>query len=262
MKMKKWSVISCLLTTICAYANAAPLPTEGVKDDSQWRVMISPYIWGESLKGNVGVDNHDAQVKMPFHRVVRDLNFGWMGNIELDKGQYGAYLDNQYSHIRQNGEIENIGVGTSGTITQIRVGGFYRAYQADLAGKTVFQQPQRLTIEPTAGLLWSKLTAKINALSQSLSDNQNWFDPFIGSRFSYDLSPRWNLSAEGDVGGFGLGSRIMLDGQAYLGYRISLFGQPTMLRAGYRALHQNFAKTNFHWDVTQYGPVLGASMWF
>jgi hypothetical protein len=34
------------------------------------------------------------------------------------------------------------------------------------------------------------------------------------------------------------------------------------MAAGYRALHQNYDHSDFEWDVTMYGPALGAVLRF
>ena len=83
-----------------------------------------------------------------------------------------------------------------------------------------------------------------------------------------DLTDRWNLFAEADVGGFDVGSKVSVNAQAYLGYRMEMLGKPTILRAGYRLLYQDYENDDFtgankfRWDVSQYGPVVGFSMRF
>jgi hypothetical protein len=67
---------------------------------------------------------------------------------------------------------------------------------------------------------------------------------------------------EGDVGGFGAGTKLSLGGQAYLGYRTYLFGHDSLVRVGYRALYQDYESKDFDWEVTQHGPVLGISTKF
>ncbi|MBK3745901.1 hypothetical protein G3A39_42905, partial [Paraburkholderia aspalathi] len=81
------------------------------------------------------------------------------------------------------------------------------------------------------------------------------------------LSERWNLFAQADLGGFNTGTKLSANGQAYLGYRTLAFGQPTLLRAGYRAIYQDYRSTDFtghqlKWDVTEHGPVMGVSVNF
>ncbi|AZE00024.1 MULTISPECIES: hypothetical protein [Pseudomonas] len=82
-----------------------------------------------------------------------------------------------------------------------------------------------------------------------------------------DLTGRWTLSGEADVGGFDTASKETFNAQGCLGYRIYLFEHPTILRAGYRVLSQNYRITDFtgnkfKYDVTQRGSVLGLSMRF
>ena len=60
----------------------------------------------------------------------------------------------------------------------------------------------------------------------------------------------------------GVGSDLAWNIQGFVGYRTSLFGVPTTLAAGYRALHQDYDHDDFEWDVTMHGPVLGAVLRF
>jgi len=51
---------------------------------------------------------------------------------------------------------------------------------------------------------------------------------------------------EGDIGAFDFGSRLGLDGQVYLGHRSKIFGQNSLIRAGDRALYQDYQSNDFH----------------
>ncbi|MDW6024187.1 hypothetical protein SAZ10_20775 [Mesorhizobium sp. BAC0120] len=88
-----------------------------------------------------------------------------------------------------------------------------------------------------------------------------------GRAYAGNVSERWNLAAERDIGGFGVGSNFSYNVQAYRGYSTYLFNQPTILRAGYRALFNDyetddFTGNTFRWNVVQQGPVAGLSMLF
>jgi hypothetical protein len=77
-----------------------------------------------------------------------------------------------------------------------------------------------------------------------------------------DLSDSWSIAGEGNVGGFGAGSKLAWNIQAFLGYRTSLLGYETTFALGYRALHQDYSHNDFKWDVTTQGPLLGAAVHF
>jgi hypothetical protein len=70
------------------------------------------------------------------------------------------------------------------------------------------------------------------------------------------------ISGEANIGGFEVGSDFTWNAQAYVGYQFSLFGRPTTLLVGYRALYQDYHHNNFEWDVTMHGPVIGTAVRF
>ncbi len=188
-----------------------------------------------------------------------------MANVEVTNGLFGFYLDGQYVKTSQEEHLDEQEIGLEIRTTIVAAGAYYRAYDLPLGGDTIFGQPRRFTIEPTVGLRWTKLEAEVRAASVKRS--ADWLDPFVGARLSGDLSERWNLSGEADIGGFGAGSELSVNAQAYLGYRTYMFSHPTIVRIGYRVLWQDyetddFTGNTFRWDVTQHGPVLGFSMRF
>lgn len=95
------------------------------------------------------------------------------------------------------------------------------------------------------------------------SGDKDWFDPLIGARAFFDFSEHWNLSLQGDVGGFGIGSDFTWGAMGTIGYRFRLFSEENNARAaaGYRAIYQDYSEgsgnNRFEWDVTLHGPILG-----
>lgn len=243
---------------------------------SEWSVIVSPYLWAASLKGEGALRGIPVNVDVPFGDIVKDLDLGLMGVVEVTNGKFGAFVNGEYVDVTSDktfrskrpilDEYEvNVGAGTTTTI--VGAGAYYRIYEAPLGGDTVFGAPRVFSFAPLAGLRWTRLEGDLsvevpNVIGREVSDSVQWVDPFVGARVDIDLSPRWNLTVEGDVGGFDVGSRISLNGQAYLGYRTTLLGHETMWRVGYRALYQDYTKGGFDWDVTQHGPVIGASVQF
>jgi hypothetical protein len=79
-----------------------------------------------------------------------------------------------------------------------------------------------------------RLTGRLN---QSFSFYDNWFDPLIGVRGRLNLSKAFYLTAETDVGGFGIGSDIAWQGYAALGCQVT---RNIYSEVGYRALYDDF----------------------
>jgi hypothetical protein len=70
----------------------------------------------------------------------------------------------------------------------------------------------------------------------------DWFDPFIGVRGRYNFCKPFYLTAEGDVGGFGIGSEITCQGYGAIGCQITRNIFP---EAGYRVLYDDYNTTSF-----------------
>jgi len=236
-----------------------PLPTLIAQKD--WSITVTPYLWAASLNGSVAVRGIHRDVDVPFRDTLKHLDFGLMGNVEYRQGPAGAYINAEYTKVSNNAHLGPFNIGVSMRSALISAGAFYRVYEAGLGGNTVFGTPRVFAIEPTAGVRWTSMTARAHLGFFSVSETQSWADPFIGARFHYDLSDRWSLFAESDIGGLS-GSQFSVNAQAVLGYRVLLAGYKTTLGVGYRVLKQDYRDGGFQWNVTQHGPLVGASIQF
>jgi hypothetical protein len=93
-------------------------------------------------------------------------------------------------------------------------------------------------------------------------EHETWIDPIVGTRFALDLAEHWAITGEADVGGVIAGSDLSWNDQGYLNYRTSVFGQPTALAIGYRALNVDYDHNEFKWDITRHRPILDAVLRF
>ena len=64
----------------------------------------------------------------------------------------------------------------------------------------------------------NRVTSQLN---RSFSFYDDWFDPLIGLRGRFNLNKAFYLTAESDVGGFGIGSDIAVQAYAALGCQIT-----------------------------------------
>ncbi len=237
-----------------------------IQDQQRWRVIFSPYVWGASLNGTAGVLGYSTDVKMPFHEIFKNLDVGLMGNLEVTNGTFGVYVDGQYVKTSQDEDILDNELALQVINTTLAAGAYYRVYEQELGGATLFGRPRVFAIEPTLGVRWTQIDAKVEVGPMTARRKVQWTDPFIGARMIYDIDDRWNFAAEADIGGFGAGTDFSAHGQAYLGYRTMIRDVPTMFRVGYRVLYQDYDGgdnvSDFKYRVTQHGPVVGLSITF
>jgi hypothetical protein len=182
--------------------------------------------------------------------------------VDVQKGRFGVAVNGVFARLSPDSEVGPIEIDTTSDMVQLGVGPYYRVVDWTY-GTTASGKPLRLIVEPEAGFRFTYLRAELDVRGgRTFDQSESWVEPLIGSRFGIDLSDHRNLTAEANVGGFGVGSDLAWNVRAFVGYRTSLFGVPTTLAAGYRALHQDYDHNDFEWDVTMHGPVFGAVLRF
>jgi outer membrane autotransporter protein len=113
------------------------------------------------------------------------------------------------------------------------------------------------------GQLVNQVSAKLTQqLSRSISFYDSWTDPVIGLRGRYNLSKAFYLTAESDVGGFGIGSDIAVQAYAALGCQLtrSIFSE-----VGYRYLYDDFhdeGANDFLYQLSLHGAQITVGMTF
>jgi hypothetical protein len=93
-------------------------------------------------------------------------------------------------------------------------------------------------------------TSVRSELNRSFSFYDSWADPLIGLRGRLNLSKAFYLTAETDVGGFGIGSDIAVQVYAALGCQIT---RNIFSEVGYRYLYDDFRDTNFLYQLSLHG---------
>ena len=256
---------AALVALLAAAAPAVAQPAEAPppKGSEGWHVTAAPYLWATSLDGNATVRGVKADVDVPFSDILKDLSFGAMLLVDVGKDRFGVGVNGVFARVSPDNEVGGVKIKTTSDTVQLGLAPYYRVvdwtYRESASG-----QPLRLTVEPEAGFRLTYLRAELDVRQggPTVDESESWVDPLIGSRFGLDLSDHWTIASEANVGGFGVGSDFAWNAQAFLGYRTTLFGHPTTFAIGYRALHQDYDHNNFKWDVTMYGPAVGAAMRF
>ncbi|MBP6861615.1 MAG: hypothetical protein KBC57_04575 [Neisseriaceae bacterium] len=231
------------VTAFAAQATEAPL-----------RVYVSAYGFAAKIKGDVAIGPLKHSVDVPFSDTWDNLDSAYMAYLDVAKGRWGAYIDKQYVKTTNADQVGPAQLRLKTKLDRTSVGVYVTAFDTGTN-----DQGQRFSLAPTIGLHFTSVTAELKASAIGLSKQANrsasWREPYIGTRFLYDLNPHWNVAGQVDIG-----SRHSKGYQAYVGYRTELFKQPTNLRLGYRVIDQKHQQGNFNWDIKQSGPVLGLSM--
>jgi len=99
-------------------------------------------------------------------------------------------------------------------------------------------------------------------LNRSFSFYDNWTDPLVGLRGRFNLTKAFYLTAETDVGGFGIGSDIAVDAYAALGCQITRY---IYSEVGYRYYYDDFrdeSADDFLYQMTLRGAQITVGLTF
>jgi hypothetical protein len=97
------------------------------------------------------------------------------------------------------------------------------------------------------------------SLSQTLSKDDYWFDPYVGLRSRYNFSKTYYTAVRGEIGGFGVGADLMWEVETVVGINLT---RSIFTEIGYRALGGNFEDNGFRFDVVMHGPQITTGITF
>jgi hypothetical protein len=107
-----------------------------------------------------------------------------------------------------------------------------------------------------ADQLASVLDRKLN---RTISQNDFWFDPYVGLRTRYNFNKTYYTAVRGEIGGFGVGADLMWEVEAAFGINLT---HSIFTEIGYRALGGNYENDNFRFDVVMHGPQITTGITF
>jgi hypothetical protein len=97
------------------------------------------------------------------------------------------------------------------------------------------------------------------SLSQTLSKDDFWFDPYVGLRTRYNFNKTYYTGVRGEIGGFGVGADLMWEVEGVVGINLT---RSIFTEIGYRALGGNFEDRDFRFDVVMHGPQITTGITF
>jgi len=247
-----------LLASCLACASA-----KGALAEDGWKVTATPYIWLQGTSGDIKVRGVKSHLSDSFLDMLEgtDTLIGGFAHLEAWRGDWGLYLEGNYSYTSTKSEVlGGINTRVRTGLTILEAGGFYK-----LAGGRVDGAPsQGWQVEALAGIRYMAFNVKLDVGPLSLDRTIDWVDPLIGISGHVDIAPSWTLIGHADAGGFGIGSDFTTNLYGLVGYRTELFGASVLSTFGYRGLYinRNDSSKNNSADLWLHGPVIGMTFRF
>jgi hypothetical protein len=259
-------VLSCTPALAEEYAKA---PAEQAASKSPWGGNLSLYLWLGGIKGDFTAGTRGGSVDASFIDIFgksKRTPLGFMGRSEIHYDRFGFYVDGNYMNIQLKPKFGAISEGINTELGLMDYGLIYRIYGAKASDMSEYQgkkRPNVLDVYAGARTIWLgnsvAFTGPFGRIERTPTTGKSFTAPLIGGRVGVDFTPNWFALADGNIGGFGADNVDFTGGlMGMLGYRTSLFGVPTSVEAGYRAIRYNVdSKGPTSASATLHGPFIG-----
>ena len=248
-------------TAAAAIAVSAPAHAEG------WEFIVSPYFMAPNMDGKAGLGQLETRVSQSPSDIFSNLNWGVMGAVEANNGNWGFNFDVNYMNLDL----------TPDSVTRLKATGHQAAYTAIVLTRI----HENAWIY--AGARYSDMGVNFGCQSQCLPNgginlpngganvpavdtkrNESWVEGLVGFRAELPFNDKLDLTFVADAGGFGVaGSDISINAWPQLGYRL---GGSSKLMVGYRLIYIKYenleSRLPFKYDVLTFGPTVGLEFRF
>jgi opacity protein-like surface antigen len=260
-----------LLMIACAVCPVV-LASSDQSSAEQWQTTLTPYLWAAEISGDMTLRGRTGPVDVSFSDIWDNLDIAVMGRVEAWRGKWGLFVDGLYMDIETDFSTPQGLVAADTTIKMgvLEFGAGYRLWESAVGAN----DSQELSFDLLGGGRYMYLEGEVDIVpdgplgalaGNTFSRSEDWVDPFIGGRFTLDLSEKWAAGVRFDFGGFdiGEGSKLTWNLVAGLDYKLS---ESMSLKGGYRVFDIDWdtgsGTQQFGMDAQFRGPILGLSILF
>jgi hypothetical protein len=223
--------------------------------DSGWHYLVAPYAMFPNMKGETGIgDLPPVPADADPGDVFDHLQLGAMLYAEMHNDTWAFSSDVLYMDLEQ--DIESGVLIDDGSIDVSQLGWELAAMR-------------RLTpwLELGIGVTYNRLEADVDVeftnTTLRAGTTEEWIDPTIVARATFPLDDKWYFQTRANLGGFGVGSDLMWQLQAEVGYRSS---ERWSFSVGYRVIDIDYdhgsGDDRFIYDMQTFGPQIKAGYSF
>lgn len=258
------NLVAFVVTWMAVFsAQGAEIPKDA-KNHNPWTFNLTLYTWLPGVNGKFSVGPYSKSVDASFIDIagkLRNFPLAFNGRFEAHYEDFGLYLDGNYMQMDFKPRFDRISSGVSSEIGIMDYGVMYRVFGPSASERVANWNKQSrsslLDIYTGGRSIWLGNQVDVIRVG-SVSGNKSFFAPVLGGRVLVEFTPRWFALVDGNAGGFGV-DNVDFTGSVLgvIGYRTSLFGVPTSVEAGYKALRVKVVKDILATDVTLNGPFIG-----
>ena len=164
----------------------------------RWTITVAPYLWAAAMDGNATVAGIKSDVDVPVEDVLKDLSFGAMLAVDVEKGRFGIGFNGLFARVSPDSKVGDIKIDVTSDSGQLAILPFYRLVEWQY-GTSSSGAPLRLVVAPEAGFRFTYMRTEIDVHpGRTVDGSESWVDPLIGSRIGLELTDNWGIIGEGN----------------------------------------------------------------
>jgi hypothetical protein len=230
-----------------------------------WQFEVTPYLLAAGLDGTVGVAGYKADVDASFGDILDNLDGGFMGIFEAQKGPWQFGVEAVYMELGSETvkKLEGPG-GILSAKGKLKATSTMKIYQGSI-GYRVKDDVTKVDVIGAARYtkLATDMKVKLNFDppvfngSRGAKGSDSWIDGVVGMRVTHPVSDAVTLMGYADVGAGG--SDLTYQFLAGANWE---FKEGFAAKFGYRYLYWDYEDGGNVWDIAASGPYLGLGIRF
>lgn len=246
--LRRASVALPILSFLFALVAPAPAAGEG------WKNTFVLYGMGAAIEGTAGLRDFEVPVELSIADVFDALEMGTMAAYRGENDSWSVTVDATF-----------MGLGATTRSQGGRVKGDVDLDQTTVMGTVGRKLSDR--VEALFGFAWFDLSTKLvldgPLATREAEADADWIDPTLGLAWHQPLGNRWRVDLRSDVGGFGIGSDLLVHVLATCRWQAS---DRVGVGFGYRFIQFDYEEgrgDSFQaYDLTEQGPLAGITFSF
>jgi len=240
-------VVSLLwLLTLGATASLQAQETTSPQGPDTWRFRATPYIWTMALKGDTNIGGIPIEIDEGIRDVLGQLDFAFEFSLEAQKGNRIFTGDSHLASLTKDLDFPP---------------GSFNTRHAIVSAAAGYRFSEGTTSTPASGITTSGPRVISPRFPISAATDSGWIPSSAGA--CVPLNERFNFALRGDVGGFGVGSKVGWMIQPTLTWSVN---SKVSLLGGYRHLFVDYETGSgpdfYAFKVHHTGPGLGVDIRF
>jgi hypothetical protein len=221
--------------------------TVSAQAQDRWQFRVTPYLWTMALKGDTNLGGIPIDVDESVTDVLRQLDFAIQFNVEARTGNVIIIGDSHFASLTKDLDFPP---------------GSFTTRQAIVSAAAGYRFAERYDLY--AGVRYHNVRSESDFVGfPNLSGDGQWVDPLVGGRVRVPLGERLAFALRGDVGGFGVGSKVGWMIQPTVTWTLN---STVSFLAGYRHLYVDYETGSgqgfYAYKVHHTGPGIGVDLRF